>query len=110
MPDECPSMRSMARWVLPVLVGPSTAVTPAPRGRASRGAGDENEMAIVVLVRRPASAAGLAPLYHNAPPLAAAKADALRLRTSLERNAPESLTPALSSSVHPDISGSRTAG
>jgi hypothetical protein len=27
MPDECPSMRSIARWVLPVLVGPSTAVT-----------------------------------------------------------------------------------
>ncbi len=30
MPDECASIRSMARWVLPVLVGPSTAVTPAP--------------------------------------------------------------------------------
>src|SRR5262245_15843296 len=49
MPDEWPSMRSIARWVLPVLVGPSTAVTPAPRRRASRGAGDENEIAIAVL-------------------------------------------------------------
>ena len=27
MPPPCPSMRSTARWVLPVLVGPSTAVT-----------------------------------------------------------------------------------
>src|SRR5262249_19364290 len=49
IPVECPSMRSIARWVLPVLVGPSTAVTPAPRARASRLVGDENEMAIAVL-------------------------------------------------------------
>src|SRR6202789_3061026 len=27
MPDLCASMRSMAKWVLPVLVGPRTAVT-----------------------------------------------------------------------------------
>src|SRR5579883_706690 len=27
MPDECASKRSMARWVLPVLVGPRTALT-----------------------------------------------------------------------------------
>src|SRR3954462_11229410 len=46
MPDECPSIRSMARWVLPVLVGPSTAVTPAPRRRPSRVTGDENEIGI----------------------------------------------------------------
>src|SRR5215831_10276036 len=44
MPDECASMRSMARWVLPVLVGPSTAVTPAPRARASRFTGEEKEI------------------------------------------------------------------
>src|SRR5882757_8757627 len=31
MPEEWPSMRSMARWVLPVLVGPRTAVTPRAR-------------------------------------------------------------------------------
>src|SRR5690349_3715329 len=39
-PDECANIRSIARWVLPVLVGPSTAVTPAPRARedlADRG-------------------------------------------------------------------------
>src|ERR1700751_2235595 len=35
-PDEWATMRSMARWVLPVLVGPRTAVTPTPRARASR--------------------------------------------------------------------------
>src|SRR5947209_8485970 len=46
MPVECASMRSIARCVLPVLVGPSTAVTPAPRARASRLAGCENETAI----------------------------------------------------------------
>src|ERR1700760_101813 len=34
IPDECASMRSIARWVLPVLVGPSTAVTPAPGARS----------------------------------------------------------------------------
>src|SRR5690348_11567246 len=34
IPDECASIRSMARCVLPVLVGPSTAVTPAPGARS----------------------------------------------------------------------------
>ena len=54
-------MRSMARWVLPVLVGPSTAVTPAPRVRLSRLAGEEKVMGIRGLF-------GLAArlLYHNA--------------------------------------------
>jgi hypothetical protein len=46
MPLECASMRSMARWVLPVLVGPSTAVTPAPRARDVRFGCGEKEMAI----------------------------------------------------------------
>src|SRR2546421_12013722 len=46
MPEECPSMRSMARWVLPVLVGPSTAVTPAPRAPELRLVGEEKEMGI----------------------------------------------------------------
>src|SRR5262245_64077991 len=41
-------MRSMARWVLPVLVGPSTAVTPAPRARASRFWGAEKETGITI--------------------------------------------------------------
>src|SRR5262249_8520441 len=31
MPTSWASRRSMARWVLPVVVGPSTAVTPRPR-------------------------------------------------------------------------------
>ena len=30
MPEECATIRSIARCVLPVLVGPSTAVTPRP--------------------------------------------------------------------------------
>src|SRR5664279_3568161 len=33
-PEECATIRSMARCVLPVLVGPSTAVTPAPGARS----------------------------------------------------------------------------
>ena len=36
MPVSCPSMRSMARWVLPVLVGPSTAVTLRARSDGGR--------------------------------------------------------------------------
>src|SRR5687768_7207414 len=78
MPDECATMRSIARCVLPVLVGPRTAVTPTPRARASRLWGGEKERGI----------AGA--LYHNGrrpgPPL--------RVGTSLERIAAESvLTP-----------------
>src|SRR5262245_5232038 len=46
IPDECANIRSMARWVLPVLVGPSTAVTPAPRARASRSVAGEKEIGI----------------------------------------------------------------
>ena len=39
-------MRSMARCVFPVLVGPSTAVTPAPRGEDARLDAEENEIGI----------------------------------------------------------------
>src|ERR1700692_890050 len=52
----------MARCVLPVLVGPSTAVTPAPRARRSRLAGGENEIGI----KRPAWGRQSRCLYHNA--------------------------------------------
>jgi hypothetical protein len=51
----------MARWVLPVLVGPSTAVTPTPRARTSRLWGAEKVTGIkdrqetfVVVDRMPA--------------------------------------------------------
>src|SRR5689334_22757320 len=46
MPEEWASIRSMARWVLPVLVGPSTAVTPWPRATGSREVTEENEIGI----------------------------------------------------------------
>jgi hypothetical protein len=46
LPEECASMRSMARCVLPVLVGPSTAVTPAPRAPVPRLVEEEKEMGI----------------------------------------------------------------
>src|SRR5215210_2581076 len=69
MPDECPSIRSIARKVLPVLVGPSTAVTPAPRRRPSRVTGDENEIGIRFPGwGGPLSAGGHAFVYHNATP------------------------------------------
>src|SRR6516225_2901294 len=72
MPEEWASIRSMPRWVLPVLVGPNTAVTPAPRARSSRSAGGEKEIGIngpawapacrPLKGRRP----GTSVLYHNA--------------------------------------------
>src|SRR5689334_3857888 len=45
-PEEWPSIRSMARCVLPVLVGPSTAVTPAPGARSLENVAWEGEKAI----------------------------------------------------------------
>ena len=41
MPLECASIRSIARCVLPVLVGPSTAVTPAPGSALGRKEGEK---------------------------------------------------------------------
>src|SRR5690349_16385466 len=38
MPERCASMRSIARWVLPVLVGPSTAVRRPERPNAPASA------------------------------------------------------------------------
>ena len=59
----------MARWVLPVLVGPSTAVTPAPRRRPSRVTGDENEIGIRFPGwGGPLQRSGHAFVYHNATP------------------------------------------
>src|ERR1044072_10004569 len=46
MPLECASIRSVARCGLPVLAGPSTAVTPAPRARTSRAEWEENDIDI----------------------------------------------------------------
>ena len=64
---NAPSIRSIARWVLPVLVGPSTAVTPVPRARASRLLGEENEIAISGSGGRERAATLSKPLlYHNA--------------------------------------------
>src|SRR5580704_3268158 len=95
MPEEWASMRSMARWVLPVLVGPSTAVTPWPRARGSRSPGELNEMGI------PASAGArtgrrvtyTSYLYHNATKTDGTAAVFPRPGTSLEQSTPESLTP-----------------
>src|ERR1700733_5930404 len=62
----------MARCVLPVLVGPSTAVTPAPRARRSRSAGGEKENGIkgpaltpLPAFRLPEWWGGDCFLYHN---------------------------------------------
>src|ERR1700745_3390735 len=91
----------MARWVLPVLVGPRTAVTPAPRARASREAGDENESDI----RFPGwEWPGPLRARLSVPQCDAGTAPHLNKRTSLERIGPESLTLAPSAFVLPDIS------
>src|SRR5215213_6534938 len=110
MPEECASMRSIARWVLPVLVGPSTAVTPVPRARASRRGAVEKEMAIKgpgyseeISLRRRSRPARLTTdggetasipcsLYHNATPATVIPHLCLSCGTSLERKVPESLT------------------
>src|SRR5215469_7126004 len=106
MPDEWASIRSMARWVLPVLVGPSTAVTPWPRATGSREVTEEKEMGIrnpAGGTRRPRGCMlaqvrsklgpGHAPfLYHNATPGTANSLPIPLRRTSLERIAAESLT------------------
>src|SRR5215208_34677 len=94
MPEECASMRSIARWVLPVLVGPSTAVTPTPRARASRLWGAEKETAISD--ERPVSVEVCTTMRRQS-------GSFLTDRTSLERIAAESLTRPVSEFVHPDI-------
>ena len=101
MPEECASIRSMARWVLPVLVGPSTAVTPAPRARDVRLGCGENEMAIT----RPDWRRVFFKARQGVPVSQCDGARCLRLslRTSLERIAPESLTQVLYGFVHGDI-------
>src|ERR1700686_41239 len=93
MPDACASMRSMARWVLPVLVGPSTAVTPWPRATVSRDVTEEKDIAI----RVPASAGTPRPLarprlYHNATRATANLRAHSFVGTSPERIAAESVT------------------
>src|SRR6266568_5093877 len=65
IPDECASIRSIARCVLPVLVGPNTAVTPAPRARSSRSALGENEIDIEGPAGAVATAIKTVLLYHN---------------------------------------------
>ena len=54
----------MARWVLPVLVGPSTAVTPAPRARDWAFGFCEKDRDITLRFRDGGGAEGF--LYHNA--------------------------------------------
>src|SRR5579872_1499551 len=39
MPDECASIRSIARWVLPVFVGPRTALTRGAKPESRPGMG-----------------------------------------------------------------------
>src|SRR5437764_8267947 len=114
MPEECASIRSIAKWVLPVLVGPSTAVTPAPGARSLPNEGGEKAIFCRCFLRR----------YVHAYSAKVGTGFAIRIRvlprlcfnlrrrcgrglssgTSLERNAPESLTPAQTRFVHRNIS------
>src|ERR1041385_2697806 len=103
MPDEWASIRSIARWVLPVLVGPGTAVTPWPRTTASREVTEEKEIGI----RGPAGGSRrplVRPfMYHNATPAGTVSSARPFRRPSLERVAGESLTRAKSGFVPREI-------
>src|SRR5262249_18722863 len=104
IPDECASMRSMARWVFPVFVGPSTAVTPVPRAPETRLLAEEKEIGIKNWK--------LGGVFPAAPSRCVPQCDAqsvvaglcLSFGTSLERIAAESLTSRLSEFVHGYIS------
>src|SRR4051812_43645579 len=68
-PEECATIRSIARWVLPVLVGPSTAVTPKPGARPSEGIGAIEEKGMLSNVSAsPTLVASRQIVYHNATP------------------------------------------
>src|ERR1700726_2226555 len=86
MPEECASIRSIARWVLPVLVGPSTAVTPAPGTRPLASVGGDDEKAMFYWV-----SASLE--IYNCVIMRRLCDRGLSSRTSPERIAPESVTP-----------------
>src|SRR5664280_3250928 len=62
-PDECASIRSMARWVLPVLVGPSTAVTPKPGARPLANVDAEEEK---TMFSGDFCVVGVGEVFHNA--------------------------------------------
>src|SRR5260370_21324368 len=101
IPEEWASMRSMARCVLPVLVGPRTAVTPAPRARESRATGEEKEMGISC----PEGGTGPQTLIRPFCTTMRRVMDlGLSSRTSLERITAESVTPLRSEFVHGDMS------
>src|SRR5580700_224562 len=103
MPEEWASMRSMARCVLPVLVGPRTAVTPAPRARESRATGEEKEMGISC----PEGGAGRVLRTAIRPfctTMRRVMGFGLSSRTSLERIAAESVTLRVYDFVHGDMS------
>src|SRR5271156_1556582 len=103
MPEEWASMRSMARWVLPVLVGPNTAVTPAPRARRSRSVEGENEIGIEGPDCRAGAAGASVSQQHDGKALVlAGTALCLRCGTSLERIAAESATRCMFDFVHCD--------
>src|SRR5450631_1144243 len=104
MPLECASMRSIARWVLPVLVGPSTAVTPAPGARSEPNA-DVEEKAIFFrcfyrISRRRMDNAPWSICFN----LRRLRGRSLSSGTPGERIAPESVTPVGSGFVHRNIS------
>ena len=87
----------MARWVLPVLVGPSTAVTPAPRARPSRLVAGEKEIGIKDPVT--AREGGGPLLYHNM----TLESPVLNVWNEFERIAAESATRGAFEFVHCDI-------
>ena len=94
----------MARWVLPVLVGPSTAVTPAPRARKSCWWTGEKEIGIEGPdYRAGAAVASVSQQHDGKASVLGGTALCLRCGTSLERIAAESATRGAFDFVHCDI-------
>src|ERR1700759_2791548 len=92
IPDECASIRSIARCVLPVLVGPSTAVTPAPGTRSlANPVVGEKAIFFGCFLYAVEGARSLRTVSDCDAPVDIWRRF-LRLRTSPERNAAESLT------------------
>ena len=94
-------MRSIARWVLPVLVGPRTAVTPAPGDRSLDNNGADDDRDIIQSVR--ITLTTQAPQQKCLTMRRFLRCD-LSFGTSPERKRPESLTHSVFGFVHRNIS------
>ena len=103
-------MRSIAKWVLPVLVGPRTAVTPAPGNRSLENNGADDDRDIIQSVRitlttqTPQQATQTTPDILKCLTMQRFSRCDLSFGTGPERKRPESLTQVVFGFVHRNIS------